>query len=265
MEKRGASLPDVLAEAQRLGFAEADPSADIDGWDARSKLAILAALAFGEKITPSDIFTEGIRRISQVDFEYARLLRHTIRLVCGAQQTHDGLILYVRPALIPLSTILAGVQGAYNAVWVKGYYGADTFYYGRGAGPNPTGVAVVSDLMRVAREIRNGSPERVSPFAHERLGEYTPIAVIRQKRAYFLRFRVVDRPGIIAALAGILAEKKISLEAVLQLPCTGKQDVPFVITVEPTSEQSVREAVEEMSGLDFLLEPPLALPMEPGL
>ncbi len=265
MEKRGASLPDVLAEAQRLGFAEADPSADIDGWDARSKLAILAALAFGEKITPSDIFTEGIRRISQVDFEYARLLRHTIRLVCGAQQTHDGLILYVRPALIPLSTILAGVQGAYNAVWVKGHYGADTFYYGRGAGPNPTGVAVVSDLMRVAREIRNGSPERVSPFAHERLGEYTPIAVIRQKRAYFLRFRVVDRPGIIAALAGILAEKKISLEAVLQLPCTGKQDVPFVITVEPTSEQSVREAVEEMSGLDFLLEPPLALPMEPGL
>ncbi|HSB16346.1 MAG TPA: homoserine dehydrogenase [Bryobacteraceae bacterium] len=265
MEKRSASLPDVLAEAQRLGFAEADPSADIDGWDARSKLAILAALAFGEKITPSDIFTEGIRRISQVDFEYARLLRHTIRLVCGAQQTHDGLILYVRPALIPLSTILAGVQGAYNAVWVKGYYGADTFYYGRGAGPNPTGVAVVSDLMRVAREIRNGSPERVSPFAHERLGEYTPIAVIRQKRAYFLRFRVVDRPGIIAALAGILAEKKISLEAVLQLPCAGKQDVPFVITVEPTSEQSVREAVEEMSGLDFLLEPPLALPMEPGL
>lgn len=265
MEKRGASLQDVLAEAQRLGYAEADPSADIDGWDARSKLAILAALAFGEKITPSDIFTEGIRRISQVDFEYARLLRHTIRLVCGAQQTQDGLILYVRPALIPTSTILAGVQGAYNAVWVKGQYGADTFYYGRGAGPNPTGVAVVSDLMRVAREIRNGSPERVSPFAHERLGEYSPIPVARQKRAYFLRFRVVDRPGIIAALAGILAGKKISLEAVLQLPCVGKQDVPFVITVEPTSEQSVREAMEEMSGLDFLLEPPLALPMEPGL
>jgi homoserine dehydrogenase len=124
---------------------------------------------------------------------------------------------------------------------------------------------VVSDLMRVAREIRFGHPERVSPFAHERLGEYNPIPVTRQKRAYYLRFHVVDRPGIIAALAGVLAEKKISLDAVLQLPCDNKQDVPFVITVEPTSEQAVREAVDQMSSLDFLLEPPLALPMEVGL
>ncbi len=265
MEKRGDSLETVLAEAQQKGYAEANPTADIDGWDARSKLAILAALAFGEKITPSDIFTEGIRRISSIDFQYARQLGHTIRLICGAQQTHDGLILSVRPALIPTSTILASVQGSYNAVWVKGLYGKDTFYYGRGAGSLPTGVAVVSDLMRVAREIRNGSPERVSPFAHERLGEYKPISVRRQKRAYYLRFRVADRPGIIAALAGILAEKHISLEAVLQTPCETKNDLPFVITVEPTSEDAVNEAVSRMSGLDFLLEPPLALPMEPGL
>ena len=164
----------MLAEAQRLGYAEADPSADVDGYDARSKLAILAALAFGEKITPSDIYTEGIRRILPVDFQYAHQLDHTIRLICSARQTPAGLILSVRPALIPQSTILAGVQGAYNAVWVRGKYGEDTFYYGRGAGSAPTGVAVVSDLMRVAREIRAGSPERVSPFAHERLGEYKP-------------------------------------------------------------------------------------------
>src|SRR5579871_524967 len=161
MEKRGVSQAAVLEEAQALGYAEADPSADIDGYDARSKLALLAALAFGEKITPSDIFIEGIRRISPLDFQYAHQLHHTIRLVCAARQTHDGLILSVRPALIPVSTILAGVQGAYNAVWVKGIFGEDTFYYGRGAGPRPTGVAVVSDLMRVAREIRSGSPERV--------------------------------------------------------------------------------------------------------
>ncbi len=235
MEKRGATLETVLAEAQRLGYAEADPSADIDGFDARSKLAILSALAFGEKITPSDIFTEGIRRISPFDFEYAHRLAHTIRLICGARQTPEGLILSVRPALIPASTILASVQSAYNAVWVKGVYGGDTFYYGRGAGPRPTGVAVVSDLMRVAREIRRGSPERVSPFAHQRLGEYNPIPVTRQKRAYYLRFRVDDRPGIIAALAGILSQKRISLEAVLQVPCDTKNDLPFVITVEPTT------------------------------
>jgi homoserine dehydrogenase len=265
MEERGGSFEAVLAEAQRLGYAEADPSADVDGWDARSKLAILAALAFGEKITPSDIFTEGIRRIGPVDFQYAHRLGHTIRLVASAQQTPEGLILSVRPALIPQSAILASVRGAYNAIWVKGRYGADTFYYGRGAGSLPTGVAVVSDLMRVAREIRSGSPERVSPFAHERLGEYQPIPVTHQRRAWYLRFRVADRPGIIAALAGILAEKRISLEAVLQLPCENKADLPFVITAEPTSEAAIREAVQQMSQLDFLLEPPLALPMEPGL
>ncbi|MBZ5575871.1 MAG: homoserine dehydrogenase [Acidobacteriia bacterium] len=265
MEKRGEPLAAILTEAQALGYAEADPSADIDGFDARSKLALLAALAFGEKITPADIFVDGIRRISPMDFQYAHTLKHTIRLVGAARQTQEGLILSVRPALIPQSTILAGVQGAYNAVWVKGAYGADTFYYGRGAGPQPTGVAVVSDLMRVAREIRGGSPERVSPFAHERLGEYQPVSVTVQKRAYYLRFRVDDRPGIIAKLAGILASKHISLDSVLQEPCNTKHDLPFVITVEPTSEQSVRDAVDEMARLDFLREAPLALPMETAL
>jgi homoserine dehydrogenase len=265
IERRGDSFDTVLAEAQALGYAEADPSADVDGYDARSKLAILAALAFGERITPSDIFVEGIRRITAQDFDYAHQLGHTIRLVCSAQQSERGLILSVRPALIPESTILAGVRGAYNAVWVKGHFGADTFYYGRGAGSNPTGVAVVSDLMRVAREIRCGSPERVSPFAHERLGEYQPVSVTLQHRPYYLRFRVDDRPGIIAELAGILASRQIGLEAVLQLPCDTKHDLPFVITVASTSELAIREAVEQMSKLDFLREPPLALPMEPPL
>jgi homoserine dehydrogenase len=265
MEKHGEPMEAVLAEAQRLGYAEADPSADVDGYDARSKLAILSALAFGERITPTDIYVEGIRRISPLDFRYAHQLGHTIRLVCSADQTHDGLILSVRPALIGQSTILAGVQGAYNAVWVKGFYGQDTFYYGRGAGPSPTGVAVVSDLMRVAREIRSGSPERVSPFAHERLGEYKPVSVRLQKRPYYMRFRVKDRPGITAALAGILAAKHIGLEAVLQQPCDTKHDLPFVITTETTSENAMCEAVEEMSRLDFLNQPPLVLPMEPPL
>jgi homoserine dehydrogenase len=265
MEKRDVPLSVVLAEAQALGYAEADPSADIDGYDARSKLVLLAALAFGEKITPPDIFMEGIRRISPVDFRYARVLKHTIRLVCTARKTPKGLILSVRPALIPTSTILAGVQGAYNAVWVKGQFGEDTFYYGWGAGARPTGVAVVSDLMRVAREIRGGSPERVSPFAHERLGENKPVSVTLQKRAYYMRFRVDDRPGIIAKLAGILASKRISMDAVLQEPCDTKHDLPFVITVEETSEQAIRESLAEMSELDFMREAPLALPMEPAL
>jgi homoserine dehydrogenase len=265
IEQRGAAFDQVLKEAQAAGYAEADPSADVDGFDARSKLAILSALAFGERIVPSDIYTEGIRRISPIDFGYAHMLHHTIRLVCAARQTPDGLLLSVRPSLIPQSTILASVRGAYNAVWVRGRYGADTFYYGRGAGAHPTGVAVVSDLMRVAREIRSGSPERVSPFAHARLGEYRPISITLNHAAYYLRFRVKDRPGIIAQLAAALAAEHISIEAVLQLPEADASSLPFVITVEPATEASIRAALASMEKLDFLTESPLAMPMEAAL
>ena len=265
IERRGAGFDQVLVEAQQAGYAEADPSADVDGFDARSKLAILSALAFGERIVPEDIYTEGIRRIMPVDFAYAHQLHHTIRLICSARQTSSGLILSVRPSLIPQSTILAGVRGAYNAVWVRGKYGADTFYYGRGAGAHPTGVAVVSDLMRVGREIRSGSPERVSPFAHARLGEYMPIPIALNESAYYLRFRVEDRPGIIAQLAAALAAEKISIDSVLQLPQENWRDLPFVITVEPATEESVRAAVARMAELNFLVEPPLAMPMEKSL
>jgi len=264
IEKSNAKFESVLAEAQQLGYAEADPSADVDGLDARSKLAILAALAFGEKLTPADIYTEGIRRILPVDFEYAHQLKHTIRLLCLARQSDDGLLLSVRPSLIPQSAILAQVQGAYNAVWIRGVYGEDTFYYGRGAGAKPTGVAVVSDLMRVAREIRHGSPERVSPFAHERLGEYRPLPIGNQALPYFLRFRVEDKAGIIATLATILAKHKIGIDAVLQLPREDWRDLPFVITTEPAKEQSIRDALVEIREADFLVEPPLAMPMERG-
>ena len=264
IEKSNAKFESVLAEAQQLGYAEADPSADVDGLDARSKLAILAALAFGEKLTPADIYTEGIRRIMPVDFEYAHQLKHTIRLVCVARQSEKGLLLAVRPALIPQSAILAQVQGAYNAIWIRGAYGEDTFYYGRGAGAKPTGVAVVSDLMRVAREIRYGSPDRVSPFAHERLGEYKPLPITTQELPYYLRFRVEDKAGIIATLATILAKHGIGIDAVLQLPREDWRDLPFVITTETAKEQSLRDALVEIREADFLVEPPFAMPMERG-
>ena len=264
IEKSNAAFDSVLAEAQQLGYAEADPSADVDGLDARSKLAILAALAFGEKLTPSDIFTEGIRRITPVDFQYAHQLKHTIRLLCLARRTENGIILSVRPSLIPQSTILAHVTGAYNAIWIRGQYGEDTFYYGRGAGSKPTGVAVVSDLMRVAREIRFGSPERVSPFAHERLGEFKPLPVSTQNLPYYLRFRVEDKAGIIATLATVLAKHRIGIDAVLQLPREDWRNLPFVVTTEPAKEQAIREALIEIRTADFLVEPPLAMPLEQG-
>jgi len=264
IEKSHAAFDAVLSEAQQLGYAEADPSADIDGIDARSKLAILAALAFGEKLTSADIYTEGIRRIMPVDFQYAHQLKHTIRLLCLARQTEEGLLLSVRPSLIPQSAILAHVTGAYNAIWIRGTYGEDTFYYGRGAGSRPTGVAVVSDLMRVAREIRFGSPQRVSPFAHERLGQYKPLSVVAQKQPYYLRFRVEDKAGIIAMLATILAKHSIGIDAILQLPREDWRDLPFVITTEAAKEQSLRAAIQEILEADFLVEPPFAMPMVPG-
>jgi homoserine dehydrogenase len=265
MERRGEPLDVILTEAQQLGYAEADPTADIDGYDARSKLALLAALAFGVRVHPSDIYVEGIRQIRPIDFAYADRLGHTVRLIASAEQDLEGLRLSVRPALVRKDTILASVTGSYNAVWVRGVHGADTFYYGRGAGATPTGVAVVSDLMRVAREIVKGSPERVSPFAHSALEHHAPISIARQVRAHYLRFRVKDRPGIIASLASILADAGISLDAVLQLPTENKDDLPFVITVEPTTEQAVRDAVARMRGLEFLVEPPLVLTLEAGL
>ena len=163
IEKRGDSMETVLAEAQRLGYAEANPSADVDGYDARSKLAILAALAFGERITPADIYVEGIRRISPMDFQYANALDHTIRLLCAARKTAGWPDPIGASGPDPPVNDSGRRAGFIQRGLGKGQYGDDTFYYGRGAGSRPTGVAVVSDLMRVAREIRSGSPERVSP------------------------------------------------------------------------------------------------------
>ena len=266
IERTGADFDKVLREAQDLGYAEADPSADIDGYDARSKLAILAALAFGEEVSPGDIPLQGIRRIRTIDFAYAGRLGHTIRLLATARREPNGVRLSVRPALVEKNTILAGVTGSYNALWVHGR-GGDTFYYGKGAGPEPTGVAVVSDLMAAARDLRQGagSAQRVQPFGHTMLAPHRPVASGTEERQFYLRFRVRDRPGILAALASKLAEQGVSIEAVLQEPHFDKQDLPFVTTLEPARRASVETAVETIKGLDFLVDEPLALPLEPTL
>ena len=213
IERSSANFDSVLGEAAAVRFMPKRTHLPMSMvWTRVRNWRFWPRLAFGERLTPADIYTEGIRRVMPVDFEYAHQLKHTIRLVCTARQSEAGLSLSVRPTLIPQSAILAQVQGAYNAVWVRGKFGEDTFYYGRGAGAKPTGVAVVSDLMRVAREIRYGSPERVSPFAHERLGPYKPTPLGTQALQYFIRFRVEDKAGIIAKLAAILAKHKIGIE-----------------------------------------------------
>ena len=265
IESKGSAFADVLSEAQRLGYAETDPTADVEGYDARFKLALLAQLAFGQHVDPTKIYCEGIRRITPFDFQYAHTLGHTIRLICAARRTSSGLALSVRPTLIPKSTILASVLGAYNAIWVRGAAGQDTFYYGRGAGPLPTGVAVVSDIMRAARDLKSGATLRVSPFNFQQLAEAPLAPADGFKSGYYLRFRVKDSTGIIAKLGTILADHGISIDAVLQLPSEDKQNLPFVITVEPAFEASIRQALTAMRSLDFLVEEPLALPLEKEL
>ena len=264
IERTGAPLAQVLREAQELGYAEADPSADIDGHDARSKLAILVGLAFGVRAAPDAIPMEGIRRIRAIDFAYAGRLGHTIRLLATARNGADGLRLAVRPALVEKDTILAGVTGSYNALWVHGQ-GGDTFYYGKGAGPAPTGVAVVSDLMAAARACRATGRHPVSPFGHAALENHSPVYPGSEQRQFYLRFRVRDRPGILARLAAILADQGVSIEAVLQEPHFDKSDLPFVTTLEPARRDALEAALEEMRGLDFLVDEPLALPLEPTL
>lgn len=264
MEKTSAPFDFILAEAQKRGYAEANPKADVEGYDARSKLAILAAFCFGVRVPTEAIFRQGITRLLPIDFTYAHRLGYTVRLIAAAVPGPEGLGLYVRPALIPQAAILSKVQGSYNAIWVKGAYGEDTLYYGRGAG-KPTGVAVVSDIMRAARDLRHGSTLRAPAFAFWKLQEVSRAGIESQLRPYFLRFLVSDRVGIIAQLAAVLADQHISIDAVLQEPHPEKQSLPFVITVEPTTETAISAALEKMKGLDFLREPPLALPMEAGL
>ena len=265
IEKHGTDFDAVLVEAQRLGYAEADPADDVDGFDARSKLALLTAIAFGVRLEPSRIAMEGIRRVSPIDFLYARQLGCTIRLLASAQRTEDGLFASVRPSLIPLGAALASVSGAYNAVYSKGAFGEDTFYSGRGAGALPTGVAVVSDLMKLARDLRFNALQRVSPFGFSTVAQAAPLDIGAQKREWYLRFRVADRLGIIAALSKVLAEHHIGIEAVLQLPDEDWRSLPFVITVEATAEANLRAALARMAEFDFMAEPPLAMPIEKGL
>ena len=264
IEKTGAAMETMIAEAQRLGYAEADPSADVDGYDARSKLILLAALAFGEKIVASDIFVEGIRRITPLDFQYAKTLKHTIRLICGGRKTPDGLILSVRPALIPTSTILAGVQGPYNAVWVKGMFGEDTFYYGWGAG-HPTGVAVVSDLMRVAREIR-GAVRSASPPS-PRKARRKPAGLGEPSKARVLPALPRGRPLRHHRQTGRHPGQRTHRPR-SRTPGTLRHQKRSPLRDHHRGDQRAvhqRGAIEEMSRLDFMQEAPLALPMETAL
>jgi homoserine dehydrogenase len=240
----------VLADAQRLGYAEADPSADVDGHDAAAKLVVLAGIAFRRHLRVADIPRQSIRPIASADFRYARRLGCTIRQIAMVETADGGFHAFVGPALVLRGSRFGLNMGANNVVTIAGHYGAENSFSGAGAGGLATAVAVVSDLLSLTQR------------THER-GEEWPSAQVAPSpaRPYYLRFVVRDRPGILASIATVLARQGINCDAMLQEPGYPKDALPFVITVEACEEGPLRSALGEITRSDFHAERPLALPM----
>jgi homoserine dehydrogenase len=261
MDTAGLSFADALTEAQKLGYAEADPSADIDGYDARAKVAILIAVGLGCQVDPEHIPCRTISSIDRIDFTYARKLDCTIRQISWAERAlglDRQLYASVRPALVPLTSPLASAQGSQNLVSVKGEFGGETTYSGFGAGGDPTAVAVVSDLMSIAR---TGLGAEVH-LAHQLEGQAH--VGVDFTAPHYVRFTVADRPGIIASLAALLSAHGINIDAVLQLPGHDKAELPFVMTLESCPVSVLDAALAEINALPFHVRRPLTLPVLGG-
>jgi homoserine dehydrogenase len=240
----------VLADAQKLGYAEADPTADVDGVDAAAKLVVLAGIAFRRYVRMADIPRRTIRTITSADFRYARRLGCTIRQVSQLHARDDHFHGFVGPALVPASSSFGRNRGANNVVTIYGRYGGESAFSGAGAGGPATAVAVVSDLLALAGR----AATEIEEWAPAVLGAHPP-------RPYYLRFVVRDRPGILASIATSLAAQGVNLDAVLQEPGYPKDALPFVITVESCEDGALTDALGEMASEDWHAEPPLALPL----
>jgi homoserine dehydrogenase len=260
MERRGCTFREALAEAQEKGYAEPDPTFDVEGYDARYKIAILAMVCFGQAARVEEIPAEGITRIDPVDFAYAHRLNHTVRLIAAARRQKGGrLEVFVRPMMIPAGCQLAGVLGATNGVLLEGDKGGHTMITGRGAGGEATGVAVLSDIVEIARAIAAGGGS-TTPLGYTTWHPLMPAPSGENIIAAYLRLVVRDRPGILARVCAILARHRINIDSVLQEPALPKRHLPFVMTLEPTREKLISRAVSEIARLPFLAEPPLMLP-----
>jgi homoserine dehydrogenase len=246
----GAAYAEVLKDAQALGYAEADPTADVGGFDARAKLCILCRVAMQAEIDPEQIATQTIAAIDAVDFAYAKELGCTIRQVSRAQLEGDGMYARVAPMLVPLSSPLAWSHGTQNMVVSTGKFGGDVVFSGHGAGGDATAVAVLSDLLAVAQRARS-----VSLPATPRQVQSDSVA------PHYLRFVVDDKPGIVFAITGALAKVGANIDSLLQRPGYPKHRLAFVVTTEPCLGSTIEEAVGSIAALDCMLERPLALEM----
>jgi homoserine dehydrogenase len=262
MEKTGRPYADVLKDAQRLGYAEADPASDVEGEDAAYKLALLARLAFGRDVQVPQIAREGITRLLPCDFLYAKRLGRTLRQLGAARELASGhLLLSVRTHLVPSTSLLAKVTGPFNAIEVNAAAGGSFVFSGRGAGGDPTATAVLADVVELARSAGKGTEPRVPPLGFADLLPCEAASAGEFVSAYSLRFVVRDRPGIIADLARALADHGANIDSVFQEPWDDKGALPFVITLEPVAQGALDAALARIGKLDFHVELPLALPL----
>ena len=247
MEREGVNFNDVLADAQRLGYAEANPSLDIDGFDTAHKTAILASLAYGKWFGIDNMTVEGIRDLELEDLNYALELGYRIKLL-GVIKNIDGAVeMSVRPTLIPQETLLAGISDVFNGVMVEGDFVGQTLFYGRGAGRQATASAVVADIADVALNIANGSTRRIPAFRQgEQFESVTPQNECTSR--YYLRLMVEDCPGVIASITKILADREISISSLIQHENQG-ENVSLVILTHPAMEKEIRSAMGELSKL----------------
>jgi homoserine dehydrogenase len=246
----GAEYATVLAEAQARGYAEADPTEDVGGFDARAKLAILMRLALRVEVDPEEIVPRPITEVTAVDFSYARDLGCTIRQVARAERADGRLAATVGPMLVAVRSPLAWSRGTENMVIATGHYGGDVVFSGRGAGGHPTAVAVVSDLLALA----HGSRRVEIPAAPAQVGGEFEVP-------HYIRFLVRDRPGIVAEITGALARERINIRAIVQKPGYPQDALPFVVTVEPCESSALKRALESIRTMDCLLVEPLDLQM----
>ncbi len=258
MRETGRDFNVVLAEAQAAGYAEADPTFDVDGIDAAHKLAVLTGAAFGAKVDFAGVHVEGIRRVTSMDIEFAQELGYRIKLLGLARETRHGIEQRVHPCMVPLDTPIAHIEGVFNAVVVEGDFVGTTMFQGRGAGQGPTASAVVADLVDVARG--RHMPAFVVPA--EKLATKKASPMDRHVGAYYMRLMVQDRPGVIAAVSGALAKERISLESMLQRGRSESGEVPVVLTTHETEEAAMQRALARIARLGAVAEEPCVIRIE---
>jgi len=258
MRETGRDFAAVLKEAQALGYAEADPSFDVDGIDAAHKLALLASVAFGSQVDFAGVYVEGIRHITALDIAFAQDLGYRIKLVGLARPTEHGLEQRVHPCMVPLSAPLAHVENVFNAVMVEGDFVGRLTLEGRGAGADPTASAVVADLLDIAAG--RGAPGFGVPASSLKSRPSAPMA--RRSGAYYVRLMVVDRPGVIADITAAFRDEAVSMEQFLQRGRSPGEAVPVVLTTHDTVEASMVRALGRIGGLDTVVEPPCMIRVE---